>query len=107
PVVMFVIVGTSVERFADPGQDNLTAKIPLFRSFAEVYHLSGVIVTPIELLIVLALLVWLARGISERRVRLRPSLLGVGVMVVFGMAVAIEVVGVGRGGLLDTSRWWL
>ena len=107
PVVMFVIVGTSIERFADPGQDNLTAKIPLFRSFAEVYHLSGVIVTPIELLIVLALMVWLARGISERRVRLRPSLLGVGVMVVFGMAVAMELLGLARGGVFNISLWEL
>lgn len=107
PVVTFVIAGTSIERFADPGQDNLTAKIPLFRSFAEVYHISGVIVTPIELMMALALLVWLARGISERRVRVRPSVLGVGVMVVFGMAVAMEVFGLARGGVFNISLWEL
>jgi O-Antigen ligase len=107
PVVLLVIAGTSIERFADAGPDNLTAKIPLFRSFAEVYHLSGVIVTPIELVIALALLVWLARGISERRMALRASPLGVGVMVVFGMAVAMELFGLARGGVFNISLWEL
>src|SRR5262249_42086719 len=107
PVVTFVIAGTSIERFADPGQDNLTAKIPLFRSFAEVYHISGVILTPIQLMMSLSLLGCLARGISERRVRVRPSVLGAGVMVLFGMAVAMEVFGLARGGVFNISLWEL
>jgi O-antigen ligase len=107
PLVVFVAAATSIERFADPNPDAITARVPLFRSFAETYGLSGAIVLPIELLIGLALLVWLAKGVSERRVQLRASPLGITVTVLFGIAVAMELFGLARGGIFHISLWEL
>jgi hypothetical protein len=107
PVIMFVVAATSIERFPDPGPDAITAKVPLFRSLADVYGLSGVIATPYELLLILALLVWLARGIADRRIRLRASPLGIGMIVVAGIAVAMELFGLARGGVFNISLWEL
>ena len=107
PAVLFVVVGTSIERFSDTGADAITAKVHLFQSFQEAYGVPGGIITPVELLLILALLVWLARGVSERHIRLRASPLGVGVTVVFGMAVAMELFGLSRGGVFNISLWEL
>ncbi|HSR22408.1 MAG TPA: O-antigen ligase family protein, partial [Candidatus Eisenbacteria bacterium] len=107
PAVLFAVVGTSIERFSDTGADAVTAKVHLFQSFQEAYGVPGGIITPVELLIILALLVWLARGVSERHIRLRASPLGVGVTVVFGMAVAMELFGLARGGVFNISLWEL
>ena len=107
PVVLFAVIATSIERFADTGADAITAKIPLFRSPQELYGISGLIVTPVEMLLMLAVLVWLARGIAERRIRLRASPLGVGVMVVVLFALAMEMFGLARGGVFNISLWEL
>jgi hypothetical protein len=107
PVIVLVIAATSIERFADPSPDAITAKVPLFRSFAEVYGISGAIVTPIELVIIVALLIWLARGVAERHIQFRASPLGVGIMVLLGMALAMEAFGLGKGGIFNISLWEL
>src|ERR1041385_6413387 len=105
PVVMLVVIGTMIERFSDPSPDALTAKVPLFRSFQEVYGISGGIITPVELLIVMALVIWLARGVAERHVQFRASPLGVGVMVLFCIALAMEAFGIAKGGVFNISLW--
>jgi hypothetical protein len=107
PAVLFAAAATSIERFSDANPDAITARIPLFRSFAETYGLSGVILTPIEIVIGLALLIWLAKGVSERRLRFHASPLGIMVMVVFGVAVAVELFGLARGGIFHISLWEL
>jgi hypothetical protein len=107
PVVLFAAAATSIERFADVNPDAITARIPLFRSFAETSGLSGVILTPIEIVIALALLIWLAKGVSERRVRFHASPLGIMIMVVFGVAIAVELFGLARGGIFHISLWEL
>lgn len=106
-VVMFVVAATSIERFSDSGADAIAAKIPLFRSLAESYGVSGAIASPFEMLLILALLVWLAKGISDRRIRLRWSPLGVGVMVLVGIAVSMELFGLARGAVFNISLWEL
>ena len=107
PVVLFAVVATSIERFSDPGADAITAKAHLFQSFQEAYGIPGGIISPVELLLLLAILVWLARGVSERNVRLRASPLGVGVMVLLAMAIAMELFGMARGGVFNISLWEL
>jgi hypothetical protein len=107
PVVVFTVIATSIERFADTGADAITAKIPLFRSPQELYGLSGLIVTPVEMLLLLAVLIWFARGIADRRIRLRASPLGIGVMVVVAFALAMELFGLARGGVFNISLWEL
>ena len=107
PVIAFTVAATLIERFSDSGADAITAKVPLWRSFQEVYGISGGILTPIELLLILALLIWLARGIAERRIRMRVSPLGIGVMALFGVAVAMELFGLARGGIFNITLWEL
>src|SRR5215831_195406 len=107
PVILCVISATLIERFPDAGADAITAKIPLFRSLQDTIGLSGVTFTPYELVLMLALLVWLARGVADRRIRLRASPLGVGVMVVVGIAIAMVLFGLARGGVFNISLWEL
>jgi hypothetical protein len=107
PVVVAALAATSIERFPDAGADSITAKVPLFRSLSDTIGLSGVTLTPYELLLILALLIWLARGVADRRIRLRASPMGVGVMVLLGIAIAMELFGLARGGVFHISLWEL
>ncbi|HYW23596.1 MAG TPA: hypothetical protein VE953_05490 [Terriglobales bacterium] len=107
PVILCVISATLIERFPDAGADAITAKIPLFRSLQDTIGLSGVTFTPYELLLMVALLVWLAKGVADRRIRLRASPLGVAVMVVVGIAIAMVLFGLARGGVFNISLWEL
>jgi O-Antigen ligase len=107
PVVLLAFAATGVERFRDPGVDNPLGKIPLFSSFSGNFGVSGAIVLPIELIFLLALLVWVARAIAERHISLRPSPLGVAVALVLGAAVGAELVGLARGGVFNISLWEL
>ncbi len=107
PVIVCVVAATSIERFPDAGADAITAKIPLFRSVADSFGLSGVIATPYEMLLILALLIWLARGISDRRIHVQASPLGIGVLVLVGIALAMELYGLARGAIFNISLWEL
>jgi hypothetical protein len=66
-----------------------------------------VTLTPFELLLMVALVVWLARGVADRRIRLRASPLGVGVMVLVGISIAMVLFGLARGGVFNISLWEL
>jgi hypothetical protein len=107
PVILCVISATLIERFPDAGSDAITSKLPLFRSLQDTIGLSGASFTPYELLLVLALLVWLAKGVADRRIRMRASPLGVTVMVLLGISIAMELFGLGRGGVFNISLWEL
>ena len=105
PIVLFVLGATCIARFPDPSTDDLLARIPLWRSLAQDYGISGVILFPIEMLLGLALVVWLARGVSQRRVNLRASQLGVGISLVLALAVVAELLGLAKGGVFNISLW--
>jgi len=105
PILLFVLGATAVDRFPDASADNLLAKIPLWRSLAQDYGISGAILFPVEMLIGLAVTVWLARAISRRQLRLQPSQLGVGIALVLLMALVAEALGLARGGVFNISLW--
>ncbi|TMC10021.1 MAG: hypothetical protein E6J41_09285 [Chloroflexi bacterium] len=105
PVILCVISATMIERFPDPGADAFTSKIPLFRSLQDTIGLSGASFTPYELLLIVALVVWLARGVADRRIRLRASPLGVAVMALLGITIAMELFGMARGAVFNISLW--
>jgi O-Antigen ligase len=107
PVILAVISATLIERFPDPGADALTSKVPLWRSLQDTLGLSGATLTPLELLLILALVIWLARGVADRRIRLRASPLGIGVMVLLGISIAMDLFGLARGGVFNISLWEL
>lgn len=107
PVILCVISATLIERFPDAGADAFTSKVPLFRSLQDTIGLSGASFTPYELVLMVALLVWLARGVADRRIRLRASPLGITVVVLLGIAIATELFGIARGGVFNISLWEL
>jgi hypothetical protein len=107
PVVLLVVAATSIERFAEAFPDAITSRIPLFRSLQDSYGISGAIVTPIEVILVLALFIWVAKAVSERRLALRPSPLGAAVASVLVIAVLEELYGLSRGGIFNISLWEL
>jgi len=107
PVIFLVVTATSIERFAENAPDAITSRIPLFRSLQDSYGMSGAIVTPIEVILVLALFVGVARAVSERRLGLRPSPLGAAVASVLVIAVLEELYGLSRGGVFNISLWEL
>lgn len=106
-VILLVLAATGFMRFFDPGADAVTAKVPLFRSFSETYGVSGAIVLPIEMLIAVALLVWIAKAIASRRVAARPTQLGVAVATFVVVALLAEVLGLARSGVFNISLWEL
>jgi len=107
PVIFLVAAATSIERFADAFPDAITSRIPLFRSLQDSYGIPGAIVTPIEVILVLALVIWVAKAISARRLALRPSPLGAAVASVLVIALLEELYGLSRGGVFNISLWEL
>ncbi|MBJ7599620.1 MAG: hypothetical protein DLM67_17785 [Candidatus Nephthysia bennettiae] len=108
PVVFLMAAATSVERLSDPAPDALTARIPLFRSLSETYHVSGAgVLLPVEMVLGVALLVWIARAIAERRLTVRASHLGVSLALVAAAALVAEAVGLARNGDFHISIWEL
>ena len=107
PVIVLVVAATNIERQGDNSPDAITAKIPIFRSLQESYGVSGAIVTPIELLIILAVLIWVAKAISDRRLTLKRSPLGLAVAIFFTIALFEEFYGLARGAIFNISLWEL
>ena len=107
PVILLVIAATNIERLGDNRPDAITAKIPVFRSLQESYEISGAIVTPIEILIVLALLVWVAKAISDRRLTFKLSPLAITVAAFFMIVLSEEFFGLARGAIFNISLWEL
>lgn len=108
PVVIMVGASTAIERFMDPSPDSLTGRIPFFRSFAESYGIAGAVILPVEMLMALGLLIWLARAIATRRLSLRPSHVGVGVGLVLLLAMFVaEPLGLAGGAVFNISLWEL
>ena len=107
PVILLVVAATSIERFGENFQDAITSRIPLFRSLQESYGISGAVVDPIEVIMALALLIWVAKAVNDRRLTLRSSPLGVAVAVVLVIALLEELYGLARGGIFNISLWEL
>ncbi len=105
PVVMVMAAATGFPRFPDPGADAITAKIPLFRSFSDSYGLSGAAILPIELILGLALLLWIADAITNRRLSVRSSHLGIAIAVFTGVTLLAELYGLARGAVFNISLW--
>ena len=107
PVILLVLAATNIERLGDDHLDAITANIPLFRSLRDSYGIPGAIVAPIECFIILALLIWIAKAISDRRLTFKPSPLGIGVVFLLTMALFGEFYGLARGAIFNISLWEL
>jgi O-Antigen ligase len=108
PVIFLVAAAASINRLADNAPDAITARIPLYRSLSETYHVSGPgVLLPIEMVLGISLLVWIAKAISERRLTVRASQLGVSLALVMVAALITEGVGLARHGDVHISIWEL
>jgi hypothetical protein len=105
PIVILVATTALFDSFGSQVPEVFTGKLPLFRSLSESYGASGAIYFPIEILLGLVLIVWLARAIAEREARFRPSHLGVAVAVFFAVALAAELHGIAAGAIFNISLW--
>jgi hypothetical protein len=81
----------------------LTDQLPLFTSLNDGVGLSGVLLNPIELLVLLALLVWVLHAALDRRIALPRSPLAVGFLLLFGLALFAEIRGLAAGADLRES----
>lgn len=66
-----------------PGLDAFTDKIPIFTSLDSGLNLSGLVMSPMDIAVVLLLLVWLTRGVTHRDLSVPRSQVAasIGVMV--------------------------
>ena len=84
--------------------DRLTERIPLFRSLDASAGLSGLHVSPAELVVAAALLIWTLQGVAARRGRPgSPSALGAGLGILAALVVVALTRGVLSGGVLNIA----
>ncbi len=102
--VLVVFTGTvTVEQFGyevGPRSGAITAKIPLFHSVV-----SGSGITPVEILLVIVMAIWVARSVKLRLPLLHPSPLRTSIAALCCLVVVYLVVGIGRGGEVKTALW--
>jgi O-antigen ligase len=109
-VALAIVAGTLIEQIPiDPSPlaslpaPLLTDQVPIFQSLSDGMGLSGVLVNPLELVILLALLVWLLRETAARRLALPRSYLAAGFAILFAIALFAEVRGLSAGADLRES----
>jgi hypothetical protein len=116
-IALFVLLATVIEQFPISqvpmsGQPALivTDQIPLFVSFNGSLGLSGVMVSPVEIAILVTVLVWIMKGILQRKLRLPRSYLAVSMGIFAAVLVLGEVQGLAHGGSfresVDELRPW-
>lgn len=82
-----------------------TDRLALFQSLNDADGVSGVLLNPIELLVLLTLLIWLMRAILDRTFKLPRSYLALGFVMLLGLAMFAEVRGLAAGAdLRETLR---
>jgi hypothetical protein len=83
---------------------DLTDHIPLFTSLSDAFHLSGLYVNPMEILLAIVLLVLLLRA-GRRQARLPRTALALGLAALLGLVLAGAVHGVLAGGDYKMALW--
>jgi O-antigen ligase len=76
-----------------PGLDAFTDRIPIFQSLQGELGLGGFVMSPIDIAVVLLLLVWLTRGVTQRSLRLPRSQ----VAAMIGVLVLLAAIALARG----------
>jgi len=100
------------------GLDAFTDRIPLFQSLQGAFGLGGLVMSPFDIAVVLLLLVWLTRGVTQRSLRLPHSQVAatIGVLVLLAAIAAargltgatVSANGIsGSSAALDEIRPWL
>jgi hypothetical protein len=104
PVVVIVLMATLVEQYP-VGYADLTDHLPLFKSLSDAGGLSGVYINPAEIVLLIAVAVWLLRAINDRQLRLPRNQLAFGVGVLLLVVALAELHGLVLGGDFKRSLW--
>lgn len=90
-IVLMVFFGAAVARYGDPLSTNdILARVPIWRSLNDAAGLTGVYVLAIELVLGLALLVWIAKEGAARRLEVPRTDLSVSLAIMIGAALLAE-----------------
>jgi len=93
-IPLLVFCGAAIARYSDPlSPIDFMARVPMWRSLNDAAHLSGLYVMPIEILLALGLVTWIARDGAARRLALPRSDLAISLAVLVGTALLAEVHG--------------
>jgi hypothetical protein len=97
--------------YGKPGLDAFTDKIPFFASLQGGFNLSGLVFSPADLSVVLLLLVWITRGVTQHTLRLPRSQVAamMGLMVLLAVIALLRGIGLGgndaRAALWEIRPW--
>lgn len=92
-IALLVFFGAAVARYGDPLSSlDVLAKAPLWQSL-NTAGLSGVVVMPIELVLGLALLIWIAKEGAARRLEVPRTDVSVSLAILVGVALVAELHG--------------
>jgi hypothetical protein len=87
-IALLVFCGAAIARYSDPlSPIDFIARVPMWRSLNDGFHLSGLYVMPIELLLGLALVTWIARDGAARTLVLPRSDLAKSLAVLVAVAL--------------------
>lgn len=121
-VITLVACATVVEQnpysVGIPGLDAFTDHIPLFQSLQGALGLGGLVMSPFDIAVVLLLLVWLTRGVTQGNLRLPRSQVAAAMGVLFLLVAIATTRGLagsagsangisGSSAALDELRPWL
>jgi hypothetical protein len=104
-MALFVLVATLVEQFpidqfplSKQPALIVTDQIPFFASYSTGFGLSGLLVSPLEITLVVAVLIWLLKAVGERKFRFPRSYLAIGMAVLVVILAFGELQGLAHGG---------
>ena len=107
-VALLVVFGAAFARYGDPESSvDFLANVPMWRSLNDAAGLSGIYVLPVEVVLVLALLVWIARDGAVRRLELPRTELSVSLAVLVAIALFAEIRGLAAHGDFKISLYEL
>lgn len=116
-IALFVLMATLIEQFPIEQLPMsglpaliITDQVPLFVSFSGSYGLSGFMVSPLEIALFTTLLIWIMKGILQRKLHLPRSYLAIAIGIFVAVLVFAEVQGLTHGGSfresVDELRPW-
>ncbi len=96
-VITLCACATLIEQFpypvGIPGLDAFTDRIPIFTSLDGALNVTGLVMTPMDVMVIVLLLVWLTRGVTQRNLRVPRSQ----VAATLGLLILLAMIALIRG----------
>jgi len=85
--------------------DSLTDRLPLFESLSSTLELPGMVLTPVELLLVMTGVCWLLHNLDRDGVRVKPDMFAKPLLVFVAFLVLAMLHGVQSGASFELTLW--